>query len=119
MKSCIFLGQKTQEGIYRCEKHGMCSFEILHPRITFCPECEDFFEKDSTLETKKEQLLGDQVEAALTKVGITKERVSRWLGADCNCEERKQKLNNLHAWAKRVISGKTDKAEEYLDKIME
>lgn len=47
--------------------------------------------------------LGDAVERALIKVGITQERVSAWIGRPCGCEERKQKLNQLSSWAKMVI----------------
>lgn len=65
-------------------------------------------------------MLGDFVESALSRIGITKDRVEAWLGEECNCEERKQKLNQLHLWARRVVYfGKTDKAEEYLDQIIE
>jgi hypothetical protein len=49
--------------------------------------------------------LGDTVERALSLTGITKERVSRWLGRPCDCDERRQKLNQLGWWAKRVIMG--------------
>ena len=54
----------------------------------------------------EENLLGDIVESALSSVGITKERVSSWLGEECGCEERKNKLNKLHKWAKDFIGGK-------------
>jgi hypothetical protein len=63
--------------------------------------------------------LGDTIEQALTKVGITKERVSGWLGESCNCAERQEKLNQLSRWAKRIIKGKTQQAKEYLIKITE
>lgn len=49
--------------------------------------------------------LGDMVEAALSKVGITKERVSSWLGKECNCAERQEKLNKLSEWATSVFKG--------------
>lgn len=62
--------------------------------------------------------LGDLVEKALTKVGITKERVEQWIGGPCGCEERKQKLNNLTAWAKRALGMESD-AERELRKLLE
>lgn len=62
--------------------------------------------------------LGDRVEQALSLVGITEERVSKWLGRPCGCNKRKRKLNQLGAWASRVLLGKTDRAEEYLDEIV-
>lgn len=51
-------------------------------------------------------MLGDGIERALGLAGITLERVERWLGAPCNCQERRDKLNQLHLWSKRVLSGK-------------
>lgn len=50
--------------------------------------------------------LGDAVESALRMIGITKEKVSRWIGAPCNCEERQQKLNALGDWATQMLLGK-------------
>ena len=62
--------------------------------------------------------LGDRVEQALTSIGITSDRVSQWMGRPCNCEDRKEKLNQISSWARRVTSGKTKKAKEYLEKIL-
>ena len=61
--------------------------------------------------------LGDLVESSLTNVGITSERVERWLGVPCGCAERKQKLNQLGQWAKQIAIGKTEDAKEHLEKI--
>lgn len=65
--------------------------------------------------------LGDIIESALSTVGITKDRVDwisqEWVGVPCGCEERKQKLNALSAWAYRVLAGKTHKADAYLTSI--
>jgi len=55
------------------------------------------------LSLKKQKELGDVVEAALTKVGITEERVSQWLGRKCNCKSRREKLNKLSKWARNVL----------------
>jgi hypothetical protein len=62
--------------------------------------------------------IGDKVEQALTAVGITSERVSAWLGKPCNCKERREKLNQIGAWASRVLGGAKDRATEYLNKII-
>jgi len=43
-------------------------------------------------------LLGDAISSALSAVGITEERVSKWLGKPCGCGARKEKLNDLHRW---------------------
>lgn len=61
--------------------------------------------------------LGDIVERALEKVGITPERVEKYLGRPCKCRARKRKLNELSAWALRVING-GEKPEEEFDKIV-
>ena len=62
--------------------------------------------------------LGDAVEKALSAVGVTKERVEAWVGGPCGCEERRDKLNALGAWAARVLGGKTDRAREHLAAIV-
>lgn len=63
--------------------------------------------------------LGDRVEQALTLIGITSERVEQWLKRPCGCQERKLRLNQLGSWAVRVIQGNLNKAEEYLNRIIE
>ena len=55
--------------------------------------------------------LGDAVERALHAVGITHDRVSRWLGTECGCEERKQRLNQLGAWASRWLRGNFERGD--------
>ena len=64
-------------------------------------------------------MLGDSIVAALSVVGITSDRVEKWLGAPCNCEERKQKLNKLDLWARRVLRGKTQAAREYIEGVLD
>ena len=61
--------------------------------------------------------LGDLVEAALRQVGITKDRVERWLGRPCGCAERQQKLNALGDWARRAM-GKTDRVADELEEML-
>ena len=59
----------------------------------------------------------------MSSVGITKDRVERWLGKNgdggCGCEERKRALNVLGWWAKRVLCGRVDDAARHLDSIMD
>lgn len=69
---------------------------------------------DQVSETKG---LGDLIEKALTRVGITSDRVTKWLGKECGCKERKERLNRLGNWARRILKGETKDAEEYLNKI--
>lgn len=66
-------------------------------------------------------LLGDRVERVLSRVGVTKERVSKWLGRPCGCAERKRKLNELHLWAERKLGGLVNntQATEQLEKMLE
>jgi len=43
--------------------------------------------------------LGDVLESALTKFGITQERYKNWFGLEeCGCTERKKWLNGLFSW---------------------
>ena len=63
--------------------------------------------------------LGDMVHEALSIVGITPERVTAWMGRPCGCSGRRERLNNLSRWAKRVIAGKTEDAREYLEEIID
>lgn len=65
-------------------------------------------------------MLGDSVERALESIGLSKERVELWLGEVCRgCEERKRRLNAIDAWARRVLSGRRQDAEQYLQQITE
>lgn len=66
----------------------------------------------------EEKGLGDLMEKALTTVGLTKDRVESWLGEPCGCKERKEKLNQISAWAKRILRGKVDHAREFLNGIL-
>lgn len=63
-------------------------------------------------------MLGDRIEQALTHMGISSRRVEVWLGVTCGCEERRDKLNALDSWARRVLRGKIEKAREYLGSVI-
>jgi len=63
--------------------------------------------------------LGDVIARALAFVGITEERVSRWLGRPCKCKERREALNRLSRWADRILAGKTEDAEKYLTQMLD
>jgi hypothetical protein len=63
---------------------------------------------------------GDGIHAALEMVGVTEERVRKWLGHACQgCKERRDRLNALGWWARRVLTGKTADAVKHLDNLME
>lgn len=63
-------------------------------------------------------MLGDFVEKSLKRVGVSQERVERWLGQPCGCQERKEKLNSLHAWARKTSQSAVDTALGWLDRIL-
>lgn len=58
--------------------------------------------------------LGDNVSKALAFVGVTKERVSAWVGRECNCPERIAKLNQLGEWAGCALADGTEAARQKL-----
>lgn len=64
-------------------------------------------------------MLGDLIERALAKVGVTTERVERWLGRPCGCKERRDKLNQLTAWAARKKFSDDPESSRYLTGILE
>lgn len=63
-------------------------------------------------------MLGDQIERALATIGITSERAESWIGVPCGCKERKEKINALEVWARRVLGGKVSQAADYLNRIL-
>ena len=62
--------------------------------------------------------LGDVVERALATVGVTEERVTKALGRPCGCKRRREMLNRLSLWAARVVTGRAEDAEKYLEEII-
>lgn len=63
-------------------------------------------------------ILGDVIHEALDRAGLTSDRVKYWLG-DCCCEERRQKLNQLHRWATRSFKETLELARTYFDSLTE
>lgn len=72
----------------------------------------------SNTPTVKRELLGDKVKNALTKIGITKDRVEEWIGGPCGCVERQQRLNELHEWAEQVLAEKASNAKGWLMRMI-
>ena len=67
------------------------------------PVIKELEEKGVSLNSTPDQMtgLGDMVEAALTKFGITQERFKAWATLEeCSCTYRKRFLNNLLSWKK-------------------
>jgi hypothetical protein len=70
---------------------------------------------------RQPKLLGDRIKTALEAVGVTEDKVSKWLGRPCGCSKRRRKLNALDAWARRQVEGlfgsKEDSQQELEDLI--
>jgi hypothetical protein len=63
-------------------------------------------------------LLGDLVSSALGIIGVSEKNVEAWLGRPCGCEERRERLNALDRWARRVMAGHAKNARHYLDDLL-
>lgn len=62
--------------------------------------------------------VGTLIEAALAQIGVTSTRVTAWIGKPCGCTERRDRLDALTFWARRVAAGKVERAREYLERIL-
>jgi len=62
--------------------------------------------------------LGDYVAYALSTIGVTPHRVTRWLKKDCGCKKRQKKLNDIHQWAIDALSGVYSDAKSKLNNIL-
>jgi len=56
---------------------------------------------------KNKQLFGDHVAESLKRIGITPSSVEKLIGKKCHCEERRQLLNRLDAWARNKMMPKS------------
>ena len=63
-------------------------------------------------------MLGDLIESALKCVGITQEVAEKWLGPECGCQERKEKLNSLTQWSIQTLNKRLKQPLEILGKLM-
>ena len=65
--------------------------------------------------------LGGVISRVLGIVGITDDRVTRWLGAPCGCKRRRDKLNRASDIAWSYLRGKIDatQAREEFVKLVE
>lgn len=80
------------------------------------PDCPDGLQDSPGI--FEPELLGDKISSALAFIGVTEERVSNWLGGPCGCSERREKLNQLHAWAKEAVSQTKEKALSFLNGLL-
>lgn len=53
---------------------------------------------------------GDNLEQAISKFPKLKKKLIKWIGENCGCPERKEKLNKLGRWFNRVTSRSTPPA---------
>lgn len=63
-------------------------------------------------------MIGTAIHNALESVGITEQRVERWLG-ECCCAERRRKLDALGLWAARSVKTGVESARNYLIALLE
>jgi hypothetical protein len=77
---------------------------------------------ESIPKTKTPKKPSDQesLETAMTLVGIDKERVYNWLHSGCqSCDESRRKRAKIQLWTIRVLRGRTEGAEDFLDRILQ
>lgn len=63
-------------------------------------------------------MIGTALHDALAAVGVTQQRVERWLG-QCCCAERRRKLDALGNWAAKALKTKVELARGYLTALLE
>lgn len=83
-----------------------------------CP-CELRLAPEELVRKKSLWNLGDDAAAVFAGLGITPERVSKWLGT-CNCKDRLEKWNRVGQWIKRHTVGESpdqlrDEIEQAID----
>lgn len=61
--------------------------------------------------------IGDHIADGLAAVGITKARVSRWMGRPCKCKERQRRLNELGQQAAAAIRKATGQEPRDADQL--
>lgn len=83
------------------------------------PSYAEQMAKQTPLAKAKKQMtgLGDLIEGALSKVGITHDRVDAWLGRPCGCAERKERLNRLFSWARSIEETPSEEAVAKVEEI--
>lgn len=115
---------------FRGAEHGATCF-CRHPQIAVgqrsvsvkwsqCQSCDLVQIGDSVAPAPatKRWRLGDQVSSALAIIGITEDRVTKWIGQPCGCPERREKLNKLSEWAQSALESSADAAKASLQKLM-
>lgn len=104
-----FSGRIPDGSAWECEDWLTGEKRPCNPAIVHAMRSKDAMAAAAI--TESDWPIGDHVESALSSVGITKERVSRWLGAPCNCPARQAKLNKLGHWAAGFAKGLLGRSE--------
>ena len=124
---------KVRAGIGRCLRVGGSQCQQLGNWVDFlngtsnCPIWttvmqhpsyrEQMSKRTPTSKPSKPKGLGDLIEGALSKVGITHDRVGAWLGRPCGCAERKRRLNRLFSWARSIEETPPEEAAAKVEEI--
>ena len=67
---------------------------------------------------RKTPLLGDAIKETLSAIGITQERVSSWMGRECGCAARQEKMNKLDELVRRKASDGLEAAKGWFKKLI-
>lgn len=70
-------------------------------------------EKTGCGNSRESHELGDLIEQLTESTGVAK-LVRRYLGEDCGCEERKERLNEVSRWARKALKNKSSELCELL-----
>lgn len=99
----VTYGSKTSDGMRRLTTSATGhELQILYDAL----KCyEGHVPASAATKPQPVLALGSLVKQALSKIGITEERVSNWIGAPCNCSERAEKLDQLSEWAEQIVKG--------------
>ena len=94
---CGYRGKTCKNGMYPCSIHRTCTLTKINAWTRSCDTCSDRDGNQPPVDNNG-ILVGSAIESALESVGVSKTRVSTWLGVPCNCEEHRDKINRLHQW---------------------
>jgi len=109
--------KRGSDHVYDCDVHGSCTIDKVYLRIRACVCCSDRTEYRER-PPESAGLLGSRLEAALSTVGITKNRVSEWIGRDCHCADTRDKLNQLHLWAMNSVKSSAEAAKAAIEAML-
>lgn len=110
------LGPLNEEEWNPTEKEKIKPQKVQKPDINFISRKPMSSTSNNKPAKPQETLLGDKIGNALKKVGITDEKVSKWLGRPCGCAGRRNKLNRLDVWVRKVLASDED-TKQYLEEL--